>query len=162
MKGALVVSAPSIVITSADMTSLSRLIQNLRESDSPDRERLDLLDQILQGAEVRFPSRTQNDVVRMDSTVYIRDRDTGKKQVYTIVFPQKSDVSSGLVSVLAPLGLSLLGHRKGEVVEATTPGGVRKLRIERVKYAPSRLRRPPSPRREFRLRRPQQKLDLAA
>jgi len=159
----LIVKVPSIVITNSDLTSLTHLIQTLRDSGAPDQERLDLLDQILKSAKVRTPSRRSNDVVRMGSTVYIRDRGTGKKQVYTIVLPDISDVSRGLVSVLGPVGLALLGRRKGNVVEAVTPGGVRKLQLERVKYESDRLRRPHSRRLEIKLKSDaEQTLDLAA
>jgi regulator of nucleoside diphosphate kinase len=34
--------------------------------------------------------------------------------------------------VLAPIGTALLGYRAGDEVEWLTPGGLRRLRIERV------------------------------
>jgi len=48
------------------------------------------------------------------------------------VSPAQADVSSGFVSVLAPLGTALLGYREGDEVEWQMPGGVRRLWIERV------------------------------
>jgi hypothetical protein len=37
--------------------------------------------------------------------------------------------------VLAPLGTALLGYREGDEVEWVMPGGLRRLRIEKVRQA---------------------------
>lgn len=54
-----------------------------------------------------------------------------------LVFPDEADISKGMISVLAPLGIALLGRGKGDVVEAQVPGGVRKLRIQGVRQHPA-------------------------
>jgi regulator of nucleoside diphosphate kinase len=77
----------------------------------------------------------------MNSRVRVLDLGTGKKQVYTLVYPHDADVSSGSISVLAPIGISLLGRRQGATIEVDVPGRVRRLRIERVLYPPDRFRK---------------------
>jgi regulator of nucleoside diphosphate kinase len=68
----------------------------------------------------------------MNSSVRVSESETGKKELYTLVFPEEANISRGLLSVLAPVGIALLGHRKGDLIEARVPGGIRRLRIERV------------------------------
>jgi regulator of nucleoside diphosphate kinase len=130
------VKSRSIVVTDADMDRLTSLIRALRHSFCRDQQQLDLLDQVLQSAEVRAPSRTPKSVVRMNSSVRVRDFDTGKEEVYTLVFPEETNISIGLVSVLAPVAVALLGRRKGEVIQARVPGGIRRLKIEQVQHRP--------------------------
>ena len=90
----------------------------------------------LESAEVRRPGRVPKDVVRMNSRVRVLDFDTRRKGLYTLVFPEEANISQGFVSVLAPLGIALLGRRKGDVIEAKVPGGIRKLRVEQVWHGP--------------------------
>jgi regulator of nucleoside diphosphate kinase len=52
------------------------------------------------------------------------------------VYPDDADVNDGKLSVLAPLGTALLGASVGDVVEFRTPGGVRRLKVERILYQP--------------------------
>jgi regulator of nucleoside diphosphate kinase len=56
--------------------------------------------------------------------------------VFTLVFPAEADYERGRLSVLAPIGMALLGYRAGETVEWKVPSGVRRLKIEQVLYQP--------------------------
>jgi regulator of nucleoside diphosphate kinase len=93
---------------------------------------LDLSDELEQAQVVR-DDEIPLDVVTLQSQVRVRDLETGMAGNYTVVSPVQADVSSGHVSVLAPLGTALLGYRKGDEVEWQMPGGVRRLWIERVR-----------------------------
>ena len=122
----------SIVITDSDMERLGRFVRGASHSLYRDQQQVDLLDNLLQKAEVR-PSRcTPKSVVRMRSRVQVRDIRTLKEDVYAVVFPDEANASLGLISVLAPIGIALLGRRKGAVVDVAVPGGIRKLRIVQV------------------------------
>lgn len=122
----------SIVISEGDMERLSCLIRGARLSLLRDQQELNLLDNVLQNAEVRPPQRTPKSIVRMTSKVQVRDIRTRKEDVYTVVFPDEADASVGLISVLAPIGIALIGRRKGAVAEAKVPGGIRRLQIVHV------------------------------
>lgn len=124
----------SILLADADMDRLSRLIRALKHSLFRDQLQLDFLDQALQNAEVRPPNRVPKSVVRMNSRVRIRDCDTRIEEGYTLAFPDEANLSRGLLSVLAPVGIALLGHRKGDLIKVRVPGGSRRLRIERVQH----------------------------
>jgi len=126
------VKRQSIVITDSDMERLTHLIRGAQHSLFRDHHQVDLLDNVLQGAEVRPPHSMPKSVVRMRSRVQVRDIHTRKEDVYTVVLPDEANASLGLISVLAPIGIALLGRRKGAVVDASVPGGIRRLRIVQV------------------------------
>jgi regulator of nucleoside diphosphate kinase len=66
----------------------------------------------------------------------VRDLDTDECEVYTLAYPEEADLAQGTLSVLAPLGTALLGTRAGQIVHVRAPGGVRRLRVERIVYQP--------------------------
>ena len=47
----------------------------------------------------------------------------GRERVFTIVGAAESDVAAGKISNESPVGAALLGHKKGDTVEATGPTG---------------------------------------
>lgn len=49
---------------------------------------------------------------------------------------RRTPTSQGRISVLAPVGTSILGYAKGDVVEWTVPYGKRLIRIDDVLYQP--------------------------
>ncbi len=71
-------------------------------------------------------------VVSPGSVVAIHDLLSDERRELTLVFPLEADPAHGRVSLLAPLGCALIGCREGEVVEWEMPGGLRRLRIEKV------------------------------
>lgn len=121
-----------IVVSRSDLERLRAILGSRRES-ARDREHLLDLSGELEQAQVVGDDEIPSDVVTLQSQVRVRDRETGMASNYTVVSPAQADVSSGHVSVLAPLGTALLGYREGDEVEWPMPGGVRRLWIERVR-----------------------------
>jgi regulator of nucleoside diphosphate kinase len=76
------------------------------------------------------------DVVTMNSTVRVRDLETGEEETYTLVYPGEADIEANKLSVLAPVGTALLGYRAGDVVEWPVPAGVTRFRVEEVLSQP--------------------------
>jgi len=71
-----------------------------------------------------FPSReVPADVVTMYSMVVVEDLATGRRQQLTLCYPEDADPAQGFVSVLSPVGASLLGLRVGGEARWRTPGG---------------------------------------
>lgn len=68
----------------------------------------------------------------MNSSFPVCDLETRKWERCTLVFPEQADISRGFLSILAPMGVASLGHRKGDIMKVTVRGGIRKLRIEQV------------------------------
>lgn len=69
------------------------------------------------------PREVPADVVTMYSMVLVEDPDTGDRRRLTICYPNDADPAAGFVSVLSPVGASLLGLRVGAEARWRTPGG---------------------------------------
>jgi regulator of nucleoside diphosphate kinase len=125
----------NVVINANDFDRLSELVHSprFRTSHAP---LVMVLERELGRGQVVSPTGVPKGVVTMNSKVRFRDLRTGRRETYTLVYPAEADVESARLSVLAPLGTALLGASVGEVVECRTPGGVRRLKVERILYQP--------------------------
>jgi regulator of nucleoside diphosphate kinase len=121
-----------IVVTDLDARRLRALLARQGEASNLDQGHLQQLQSELERARVLLWEEMPADVVTMHSEVRVLDLESGGRSDYTLVFPREADVSAKRISVLAPLGTALLGFRKGDTVEWMMPGGIRRLRIERV------------------------------
>ena len=72
------------------------------------------------------------ETVGIDSTAEVRDLDSNEIDRFTLTLPEKADPARGRLSLLAPLGTAILGFSEGDEFTWEMPGGVRRLRIERV------------------------------
>ncbi|HZS78854.1 MAG TPA: transcription elongation factor GreA [Ktedonobacteraceae bacterium] len=73
-------------------------------------------------------SRLATDEVSLGSVVHLRTAD-GREYHYTIVGAFEAKPSAGLISNESPVGKALLGHKVGDLVIVSTPGGVKEYTI---------------------------------
>lgn len=123
------------VITATDFDRLSGIVHSgkIRASHGPLASQLK--HELGRGSVVP-PTNVPRDVVTMNSTVRIRDTKTGESETYTLAYPHEANIDENRLSVLAPLGMALLGAKAGESVEVKTPGGIRRLKVEQILYQP--------------------------
>ncbi len=88
--------------------------------------RIQELEQLL--ATAKPISRVTSDVVSLGSVVCVRNNDN-REYCYTLVGAFEAKPSAGLISNESPVGKTLLGHKVGDVVIVSTPGGVKELTI---------------------------------
>jgi regulator of nucleoside diphosphate kinase len=87
-------------------------------------------------ASVIAANRVPDDVVTMNSKIKYRDEALAGPRYVKLVYPSDAD-DSGRVSVLSPLGATLLGLSVGQEAIAHFPGaGPRRIRVERVVSQP--------------------------
>ena len=91
----------------------------------------------LENAEVVAAKSIPDDVITMNSQVKFKDID-GKEKIYWLVFPEDADVTENKISILSPVGCSLIGYRIGSDVVIPTPHGNKKLTVEEILYQPER------------------------
>jgi len=84
------------------------------------------LEQLLAKARLRDHART--DVVSLGSVVHLRTSE-GREYRYQMVGPFAADPKAGKISSESPVGKMLLGHKAGDVVIVSTPGGVKEYTI---------------------------------
>ena len=73
------------------------------------------LAELIDAAEQVRPQEIAPDVVTMLSKLRVADPATGAERSITLCYPPEADAAQGMISVLSPLGTSLLGLRVGEV-----------------------------------------------
>lgn len=122
----------TILITSSDMSRLRRLLASALNLFRHDRPYLQVLKQELEAAKVVESQLIPRDLVTLNSRIHIRDLDSGKQMVCTVVFPKDSYVSEDRLSVLAPVGTAVLGRRVGDIFECRVLAGVRRLKLEGI------------------------------
>lgn len=120
-------------VTEFDSMRLRTLLATARTPGSKLNTFLDKLQRLLEAADIVTPRDVPGDVVTMNSRVCLRDDHTDQEMALSLVFPadaaRDDDIEQFDVSILSPLGLSLLGRRVGELVE----GGIR---IHELGYQP--------------------------
>jgi regulator of nucleoside diphosphate kinase len=123
-------------IVIADSTArMLRGLLSARSAARHDQDHLQELEVELDRAVVLAPEQMPANVVTMHATVRVLDLESGARQELVLVRPAEANVKARRISVLAPLGTALLGYREGDEVEWLMPGGLRRMRIERVVQA---------------------------
>lgn len=126
----------TLYISKNDMEQLLELIDGLRSVPKANQGNLDLLEKELYSSVQVEPTDIPHDVVTMNSKVAITDMESGEKITYTLVYPSAANISENKLSILAPLGIALLGYRKGDIVEWSVPSGTKKYIIDDITYQP--------------------------
>ncbi|MBT9549981.1 MAG: GreA/GreB family elongation factor [Hydrogenophaga sp.] len=102
------------LLTEIDFVRLS----NLRGAQLPP-ELLDTLESL-----DLVPSREiPPDIVTMYSQVIVEDLESRTRQKLTLCYPSDAEPHLGFISVLSPVGASLLGQREGAIARWRTPNG---------------------------------------
>lgn len=69
------------------------------------------------------------------TVVTLMDLDTDEEVSYQLLGPEEADVKSGSISVLSPMGRSILGKEPGDEAVFKTPGGIREFEVVEVSIA---------------------------
>jgi regulator of nucleoside diphosphate kinase len=95
------------------------------------------LHQELSRARLVEPDEFPPDVIAMNSTISVRDRQTGALETYTLVYPRRADIANGRLSILSPAGLAVLGCRLGDDIRWPVASGIRLMNVEKVVAPPT-------------------------
>jgi transcription elongation factor GreA len=97
--------------------------------------RIAKLEERLAAARVIEKREISKDVVSVGSTVRLRDVDARQTVEYRIVGSAEANPAELKLSNESPVGKAIIGHKKGETVEVTTPRGALKYKILEIKAA---------------------------
>ena len=118
-----------VIITRTDYEILNSYVKNLHGMQVNERENFSKLSGELKKAQIVEDDSMSEDIVRLGSTVVIKDLVTKRDMTVTIVLPSKADIKQKKVSVLAPIGTALIGFRKGQTVSWNVPSGKKDFKI---------------------------------
>ena len=78
-----------------------------------------LIDEIAR-AKLVAPNKMRDDVVTIGSVVTYRDLDMAREHTVSVVYPENANIEEGLISVLTPVGVALLGLSPGATISWVT------------------------------------------
>jgi len=73
-----------------------------------------------------------DNVIVIDSLVTIQDVKSGQEFSFHLVTPEEANMKKHKLSVLAPIGIALLGYTTDALVDWEMPDGVKQFRIKKV------------------------------
>jgi transcription elongation factor GreA len=82
-------------------------------------------------ASAKLINNVHSDIVSLGSTIHLETGD-GRQYNYRLVGAFEADPRSGRISNESPVGRALLGHKAGELVIVSTPGGVKEYTITSI------------------------------
>lgn len=127
-------TAPQITVSSLDLERIEALLEQPQFRTGAGVE---ALRSELKRANVLEPAEMPGDIVTMNSTALVSDEATGEQRELSLVYPRDADGASNKVSVLAPVGMAMLGMRVGQVIDWKVPGGRElRLRITAISFQP--------------------------
>lgn len=131
-------STTPVLLSSVDYKRLDLLLRDSARGSRVPRERLGTLRAKLQQGLILEPSQIPQDVITMNSTVSLRDLDTQELETYSLVYPGFANGLENCVSILASLGLHILGHRVRDIVAWDAPAGCVRVKVEGLVFQPER------------------------
>ncbi len=109
---------PPVVISQSDHDRLTRLVLAFAEI-AP--EVSDYLSRELDRA--KTVAATGPEIVRMGSWVRYLDEVTAREQEVQLVFPPEADISARKISIMTPIGVTIIGLAVGKSITFYTPDG---------------------------------------
>ena len=131
---------PEIIAAIAEARSHGDLKENAeyhaaKEQQSHNEGRIQEIEDLIARANVIDVTKINNDgKVIFGSTVYLQNLDTNEKINYKLVGKDEADLKKKLIFFQSPIGKGLIGKNKNDLVEITTPSGIKNFEIIDVKY----------------------------
>ena len=131
---------PEIVAAISEARSHGDLKENAeyhaaKEQQSHNEGRIQEIEDIIARANVIDITKINNNgKVIFGSTVFLENLDNGEKINYKIVGKDEADLKKKLIYYQSPIGKGLIGKNKSDLVEISTPAGIKNFEIKDVKY----------------------------
>ena len=131
---------PEIVAAISEARSHGDLKENAeyhaaKEQQSHSEGRIQEIEDLIARANVIDVTNINNEgKVIFGSTVYLQNLDTNENINYKLVGKDEADLKKKLIFFQSPIGKGLIGKNKNDLVEITTPSGVKNFEIIDVKY----------------------------
>ena len=103
-----------------------------KEEQAMNEKKIAELEDKLGGARIIEHEDLPDDIVLIGAKVKIKDLNSGKELMYTVLSELEADYSQGKISLTSPVGRGLLGHRENEIIEIKVPEGTLKYKILKI------------------------------
>jgi len=133
------VERPNVIGQISEARSHGDLSENAEYHAAKERQgwiegRIAEIEDRISRAQVIDVSKLSGKQVKFGATVTVVDEDTEDEARYKIVGEHEADVKSGRLSLTSPLSRAMIGKEPGDVVEVSTPNGVKAYEILKVEW----------------------------
>ena len=133
------VERPAVIAAIGEARAHGDLSENAEYHAAKDRQgwiegQIAEIEDRMARAQVIDVSKLSGSQVKFGATVSLIDEDTEQEARYQIVGDHEADVKSGKISISSPIARAMIGKEGGDVVEVTTPTGVKAYEITKVEY----------------------------
>lgn len=133
------VDRPDVIQAIATARDYGDLSENAEYQAARDKQSfiegriLDLEDKVAR-AEIIDITKLSSDTVKFGATVKLIDDETEEFVIYQIVGEYEVDLMKKRISIISPLAKALIGKTVGDIVEVSTPKGIRSYEIVSIEY----------------------------
>jgi transcription elongation factor GreA len=133
------VERPKVIQAISEAREHGDLSENAEYSAAKEKQsfiegRIQELESVISRADIIDIKSFSGDTVKFGATVTIMDEDTEIKQTWQIVGEIEADIKSGRISTASPIGRALIGKPQGDVIEVSSPGGIKSYEILKVVF----------------------------
>ncbi len=130
---------PAIIQAIATAREFGDLSENAeyhaaREKQSFAEGRILDLEDKLSRSEIIDITKLSNESVKFGATVQLIDDDTEEESTYHILGEYEADITKQRISTKSPLARALIGKTVGDIVEVTTPKGIKAYEIAEISF----------------------------
>ncbi len=134
------IERPEIIKAIAEAREHGDLSENAeyhaaREKQSFIEGKITELENKIGRAEVIDTSSLDNSRVTFGATVEVTDLSNNQKKTYRIVGTDEADIEKNLISISAPLCKALINKAIDDVVEVSTPNGIKEYQINSISFS---------------------------
>lgn len=104
----------------------AKLAQAMNES------RIQELENLLKNAKLIEEDEIDKTKVALGGKVTLQDIETKEETEYTLVSSKEEDIFENKISTNSPVGAAIVGKKKGQTVNVTTPTGILKYKIVKI------------------------------
>ena len=134
------IQRPKVVAAISEARSHGDLKENAeyhaaKEQQALIESRVIIINDLIARANIIDVTKIENNgKVIFGSTVKVKDLETDKIISYRLVGQEEADIKKNLIFFKSPIGKSLIGKNKGDMVIVNTPSGEKNLEILDVEY----------------------------
>lgn len=134
------VERPAIITAISEARAHGDLSENAeyhaaKEKQSFIEGRIKELEAVISRADIIDVTVLSTETVKFGAQVKVVDEDSEEEHTFHIVGEFEADIKFKQISITSPLARALIGKKKGESVEVTTPKGSKSYEILMIKYA---------------------------
>lgn len=126
----------TVILGAYDYKRLSMIVEKLKRGPYEERNLILRLAEKLNRSVVVPPEHIPENVVTLYTTAAVENLTEGGNHLFTLVFPGEASEEENRISILAPIGIALLGETLGATVECQVPEETLRLKITGLLYQP--------------------------